>query len=298
MLVQTVRHRDYFLAETTPGDEASHAAPPSTRTTLASAGLRDTLTAMLERARALVAVGHSILIAIWHMLSNDIDYQDLGPDHFRNRVDPAREALDLRQALRLYDAGKHAGAKKRFARHDSLEARIGEAFSRWPGGTVARLTQLSGLHPRSAAVQLNLGIAQFWSGEGGAKAAWQSAADLEPDTAYAVTAGNLLHPDFARNLPIFVPVTDREADLGTASLRRGSAGSAERPRGAGGSGGRPLRQSTARAGVLPPRAALPHVPEGRDRALSSWPAAALVGRSEGGAPSASSCPDGRPRLTA
>lgn len=127
------------------------------------------------------------------------------------RID--REALDLRQALRLYEAGKRADAKKRFARHDSLEARIGEAFSRWPGGTVARLTQLSGLHPRSAAVQLNLGIAQFWSGEGGAKAAWQSAADLEPDTAYAVTAGNLLHPDFARNLPIFVPVTEAPAAI-------------------------------------------------------------------------------------
>jgi tetratricopeptide (TPR) repeat protein len=122
------------------------------------------------------------------------------------RVD--REALDLREALRLYEAGRRADAKKLFARHDSLEARIGESFSRWPDGTVARLTQLSGLHAKSAAVQLNLGIAQFWSGEEGAKAAWQSAADLEPDTAYAVTASNLLHPDFARNLPIFVPSTE------------------------------------------------------------------------------------------
>ena len=127
------------------------------------------------------------------------------------RVDP--EALDLRQALRLYEAGKPGAAEKRFARHHSLEARVGEIFSRWPDGTVERLTQLSGLHPRSAAVQLNLGIAQFWSGEGGAKAAWQSAADLEPDTAYALTAGNLLHPDFARNLPIFVPVTEAPAAI-------------------------------------------------------------------------------------
>ena len=119
------------------------------------------------------------------------------------RVD--REARDLRQAVALYDSGKRAAAEKLFARHDSLEARVGETFSRWPDGTVARLTQLSGLHPKSAALQLNLGVAQFWSGEGGAKDAWESAADLEPDTAYAVTAGNLLHPDFARNLPIFVP---------------------------------------------------------------------------------------------
>lgn len=127
------------------------------------------------------------------------------------RVD--REALDLRRAVGLYEAGKRADAEKLFARHDSLEARIGETFSRWPDGTVARLTQLSGLHPRSAAVQLNLGIAQFWSGEDGAKASWQSAADLEPDTAYAVTAGNLLHPDFARNLPIFVPVKEAPAAI-------------------------------------------------------------------------------------
>ena len=127
------------------------------------------------------------------------------------RVDP--EALDLRQALRLYESGKPAEAGKLFARHDSLEARVGESLSRWPSGTVARLTQLSGLHPRSAAVQLNLGIAQFWSGEGGAKAAWQAAAEAEPDTAYAVTAGNLLHPDFARNLPVFVPVAEVPAAI-------------------------------------------------------------------------------------
>jgi tetratricopeptide (TPR) repeat protein len=124
-----------------------------------------------------------------------------------------REALDLREGLRLYEAGKRTEAGKLFARHDSLEARIGESFSRWPNGTVARLTQLAGLHPKSAAVELNLGIAQFWSGEQGAKAAWQSAADLEPDTAYAVTAGNLLHPNFARNLPIFVPNTEAPAAI-------------------------------------------------------------------------------------
>lgn len=124
-----------------------------------------------------------------------------------------REALDLREAIRLYDAGKRSQAGALFARHRSLEARIGESFSRWPNGTVARLTQLSGLHPRSAAVQLNLGIAQFWAGEDGAKAAWQSAAELEPDTVYAVTAGNLLHPEFARNLPLFVPIEEAPTRL-------------------------------------------------------------------------------------
>jgi tetratricopeptide (TPR) repeat protein len=122
------------------------------------------------------------------------------------RTDP--EAVDLREAVRLYDEGRRSAAEKLFTRHGSLEARIGESFSRWPDGTVARLTQLSGLHPRSAAVQLNLGIARYWAGEDGAKQAWQAAASMEPDTAYAVTAGNLLHPEFARNLPVFVPAED------------------------------------------------------------------------------------------
>jgi len=119
-----------------------------------------------------------------------------------------REARDLREALRLYEAGKKAEAGTLFRRHGSLEARVGQAVSRWPDDTVARLTELSGLHPKSAAVQVNLGIARYWAGETGAKDAWQSAAELEPDTAYAVTAGNLLHPEFARNLPLFVPVED------------------------------------------------------------------------------------------
>lgn len=122
------------------------------------------------------------------------------------RVD--REALDLREGVRLYEAGDRVRAAELFARHDSLEARIGESFSAWPDGTVARLTQLTGLHPRSAALQLNLGVAMFWAGEGGAREAWQSAVELDPDSAYAVTAGNLLHPEFARNLPVFVPVDE------------------------------------------------------------------------------------------
>jgi tetratricopeptide (TPR) repeat protein len=125
------------------------------------------------------------------------------------RVDP--EAVDLRKAVGLYEAGKRAEARTLFDRHNSLEARIGSAFSRWPENTLITLTQLSGLHPKSAAVQLNLGIARYWAGEGGAEDAWKSAASLEPDTAYAVTAGNLLHPEFARNVPIFVPTREAPA---------------------------------------------------------------------------------------
>ena len=39
VLVQTVRHRDYFLAAAAPGDEEAHAMPPSNATTAASAAL-------------------------------------------------------------------------------------------------------------------------------------------------------------------------------------------------------------------------------------------------------------------
>lgn len=131
------------------------------------------------------------------------------------RTDP--EASDLRRALVLYEQDERPGAADLFDKHNSLEARVGQAFARWPEATVARLTQLAGLHPKSAVVQLNLGIALFWVGEDGSKAAWRSAVELEPDTAYAVTAGNLLYPDFARNLPIFLPALDVPADIRSLS---------------------------------------------------------------------------------
>jgi tetratricopeptide (TPR) repeat protein len=114
------------------------------------------------------------------------------------------EALALRRAATLYDDGKRRAAAQQFARFDSLEARVGQAFAGWPEGTVDRLNRLAGLHPRKAVVQLNLGVALFWSGLAGAEDAWRAAAASEPDTAYAVAAGNLLHPDFARGVPVFV----------------------------------------------------------------------------------------------
>ena len=119
------------------------------------------------------------------------------------RNDP--EARALRQALRLYDEGKRVRARTMFARYPALEAKVGKAFASWPNGTVERMGQLAALHPRSALVQLNLGIALYWADRPGAEQAWREAADVEPDTPYAVTAGNLLYPTFVRNLPVFVP---------------------------------------------------------------------------------------------
>ena len=42
----------------------------------------------LGKKKAIVAVEHSILTAVWHMLTDDVDYADLGGDYFA-RLDPA-----------------------------------------------------------------------------------------------------------------------------------------------------------------------------------------------------------------
>ena len=148
------------------------------------------------------------------------------------RADP--EAVALRRAAKLYADGRRVAAGREFARFDSLEARVGQAFSTWPEGTVDRLNRLAGLHSQKAVVQLNLGVALFWAGLAGAEDAWQAAAASEPDTPYAVAAGNLLHPNFARGVPIFVttvPLPDGLDGLAPAAqldlLRRGAAQSAD-----------------------------------------------------------------------
>jgi tetratricopeptide (TPR) repeat protein len=122
------------------------------------------------------------------------------------RVDA--EAQALRRAQAAYQSGDLAAARAIFDRHTSLEAKVGSAFASWPDGTRDRLEQLAGLHPSSAVVLLHLGIARAWTGTGTEREAWQAAVDAEPDTPYRVTADNLLHPTFARGIPIFVPSAD------------------------------------------------------------------------------------------
>jgi len=43
----------------------------------------------LGKSKAIVAIEHSILTAVWHMLTDDVDYHDLGGDYFA-RLDPER----------------------------------------------------------------------------------------------------------------------------------------------------------------------------------------------------------------
>jgi len=113
------------------------------------------------------------------------------------------EAADLRRAAALYEQGKRQQAAAVFARHDSLEAKLGSAFAAWPA-TEDLIEQLGALYPRSSLVQLHVGLSRFWAGEAGALTAWREARDVEPDTPYAVRAGDLLHPEFAPGLPGFI----------------------------------------------------------------------------------------------
>jgi tetratricopeptide (TPR) repeat protein len=123
------------------------------------------------------------------------------------------EARALLRAAAFLRAGRVREARELFARYESLEAKVGQAFAAWPAGTTARMAQLAGLYPRSALVQLHLGLALFWAREPGAAQAWREAEDVEPDTPYAIVAEALLHPEFAPELPVFVPAAPFPAQL-------------------------------------------------------------------------------------
>ena len=84
------------------------------------------------------------------------------------------EARALRRAVELYEADRRGEAREIFERFDSLEAKLGAAFATWPASE-DRIEQLGALYPRSALVQLHVGLARFWAGTGGALSAWREA---------------------------------------------------------------------------------------------------------------------------
>lgn len=55
------------------------------------------------KRRALVALQHSILIAIWHMLTHDVPHADLGGDYFLELTGKTRATR------RLVNQLKHLG---------------------------------------------------------------------------------------------------------------------------------------------------------------------------------------------
>jgi transposase len=77
--------------------EAAMAASRTRHTYLATRYRR--LSKRRGNKRALVAVGHSILIAVWHILTHDTDYHDLGPDHYTNPTNRTHQAQRLTAQL-------------------------------------------------------------------------------------------------------------------------------------------------------------------------------------------------------
>jgi transposase len=57
------------------------------------------LTRRIGRRKAAVAVGHSILVICWHLLTNDTDYDDLGGDYFTRRTDRGKRRDQLIRQL-------------------------------------------------------------------------------------------------------------------------------------------------------------------------------------------------------
>jgi len=161
----------------------------------------------------------------------------------------------------------------------------------WPNGTTDRLDAAARAHPRSALVQLELGLARAVSGDkAGARRAWRRAARVQPDSPSAVYAENgdaaqrpAVRPELHERAHAGrAPVAARcrapgrvASGLGRAGVRdRSEAGSGEC--GSPGRGRRrPLRQRPTGARVLPPRPARAPLPARADGAVPPRVAADL-----------------------
>jgi tetratricopeptide (TPR) repeat protein len=130
------------------------------------------------------------------------------------------EAVALRRAANLYDRGKAQQAGLIFDRYHSVEAEVGAVLSAWHESipvSFRGIADLAQARPRSSLVQLEYGLALFWRGDPAATAAWQKARAAQPDTLYALRAEDLLHPNFPRGLPTFVPSFPAPPSLGRLS---------------------------------------------------------------------------------
>jgi transposase len=85
------RHGDSWL-RAAPGQAAISAS--RTKDTYLAARFRR-IVCHRGKKRAMVAVGHSILIASWFMLSRDVPYHDLGGGYFATRTGKARRIRKL-----------------------------------------------------------------------------------------------------------------------------------------------------------------------------------------------------------
>jgi tetratricopeptide (TPR) repeat protein len=133
------------------------------------------------------------------------------------------QARALRRAASLYDRGQRDAARAIFDRYPkSIEAQVGEALVRWPRSSTRTLEAVAREHPRSSFAQLHVGLARYWEGDAaGAQEAWRAAERANPDSASALRAEDLLHPEFARGRPTFVAERQPPAGSTPATLARG-----------------------------------------------------------------------------
>lgn len=126
-------------------------------------------------------------------------------------VDDKGLADALGKAEQLYAKGERKAAASAFeailAGHpDSLDAIVGAAVASWPQGATERLEELAGRYGTSALVLLELGLTYLWERrESAAQEAWREALQVEPDSAAAISAESLLHPELPPGRPFFVP---------------------------------------------------------------------------------------------
>ena len=80
--------------------EAAHGAAHAKQTYLAALYRR--LAARRGTKKALVAVGHAILVMVYHVLMRRVPYHDLGPNYFDERD---RRAVERRLVRRLKALG-------------------------------------------------------------------------------------------------------------------------------------------------------------------------------------------------
>lgn len=73
--------------------------------------------------------GAGPVIAVWHMITNDVDYTDLGPAYFLTRTDPDRQARRL--IGQLHQLGHHVDLHPVFVQADPRcpQAALGKAWT-------------------------------------------------------------------------------------------------------------------------------------------------------------------------
>jgi transposase len=87
--------------------EAAHAAAHTKNTYLSTQYHR--LAARRGKKKAKVAVGHSILVIIYHMLQQQKSYEELGGSYFAERE---RQATEKRLVRRLEKLGYHVALQR------------------------------------------------------------------------------------------------------------------------------------------------------------------------------------------